>query len=137
MKAPGRGTPSRVAIQSAKPTVIFLMVLLPLMAAAQIGGYFKLGPIPSSVVEGHKFTVSVTLETTAQRDTKLSIEAVNLSAPSELVIPNGQKAGSFEVKVGYSRSDVRTARPGVGRLIVSSGRSRVGRDITIVPRGYR
>lgn len=117
--------------------MIQLLLLLALLAPGQIGGYFKLSPIPNSVSEGQKFTVLVTLETTAREEVKLAIEADNLHAPAEVVIPKGQKTASFEVRVGYFQDDVRTAqRPLIGRLVVSSGKSRVGRDLTIL-RDYR
>lgn len=117
---------------------VFLVGLLALAAVAQIGGYFKLGPVPNSVVEGHKFTVTVKLETSARQDFKLAIETVNMSAPAELVIPKGSKVGSFEVVVSSVKTTSRTApRVVVGRLTVSSSKYRAGRDITILPRNSR
>lgn len=114
--------------------LVGLVVLLALSAAAQIGGYFKLGPVPSSVVEGGSFTVGVSLETTARQDLKLAIETINLHAPAEVIIAKGQKTATFEVKVGHFSRDVRVdARPVWGRLVVSSGKSRQERDISILP----
>lgn len=114
-----------------------LLKLLALLVLTQIGGYFELGPVPASITEGQSFKVTVTLETSAKKDLPLHLSGEGLMfEPQQLVIPQGEKVGTFRVTVGYLPDDRRPPLPLGRRLTVSSGRSTQVREFTVLPRYY-
>lgn len=111
--------------------------MLAWLVLAQIGGYFQLGPVPNSLHEGQSFKTSVTLETTARKDTTIGLSGEGLTFdPPELVILKGEKTATFRVTADYLPDERARPVPLVRRMIVSSGKSRQARDFTVLPRNY-
>jgi hypothetical protein len=115
-----------------------LLLLLTALAGAQIGGYFELGPTPSTVWEGDSFEVEVKLEMVAREELRVHLSADHLSLSTrELVIPKGERSAVFMVTapllpVNYNQQP----QSYTGRLKVSDRKNSHERYVTIIPRGY-
>ncbi|MEW6283098.1 MAG: hypothetical protein AB1758_31080 [Candidatus Eremiobacterota bacterium] len=114
-----------------------LLWMLTAAAAAQIGGYFELGPTPSQIREGDSFDVTVRLEMPAREETSLSVTGFNLVfSPSVVVIPKGSRVAVFRatapllppVPVGTAPATI------PAQLVVSSSKTKVARDLIVFPR---
>ncbi|GMU53653.1 MAG: hypothetical protein AMXMBFR33_27990 [Candidatus Xenobia bacterium] len=115
-----------------------LLLLLTALAGAQIGGYFELGPTPSTVWEGDSFEVEVKLEMVAREELRVHLSADHLSLSTrELVIPKGERSAVFMVTapllpVNYNQQP----QSYTGRLKVSDRKNSHERYVTIIPRSY-